>query len=338
MKIDVIIPTYKPDKSFFKLIEKLENQTVAINQIIIMNTEEKYFDKLAYGSRFFEKYHNIKVQHLSKKEFDHGYTRHVGVKKSDADIFIMMTQDAIPVDDELVEKLVKAFTQKEVVCAYARQLPKEDCGIIEQYQRQFNYPAKSCVKSHKDLEAMGIKTFFCSNVCCAYRKETYVKLGGFVHPVIFNEDMIYAAAAVKNGYRIAYVADACVYHSHNYTCSQQFHRNFDLGVSQAEHPEVFADVPSEGEGIRSVKATVNYLRKQKQSKWIPRLIVHSGSKYVGYFLGKHYKRLPQKWVQSFTMNKEYWINAKRKQDVANIDATKGYGKNKEEMSNTKGPV
>jgi rhamnosyltransferase len=89
-------------------------------------------------------------------------------------------------------------------------------------------------------------------------------------------------------------------------------------------------VPSEGEGIRSVKATIAYLREQKQGKLIPKLIVHSASKYIGYCLGKHYKKLPNRWIEVFTMNKEYWANAKRKQDVANIDASKGYGKNKEE--------
>ena len=59
MKVDVIIPVYMPDRSFFELIEKLETQSVPVNQIIIMNTEEKYFDKLAYENRFFEKHHSM---------------------------------------------------------------------------------------------------------------------------------------------------------------------------------------------------------------------------------------------------------------------------------------
>ncbi len=306
MKVDIIIPVYKPDKTFFELIRKLEEQTFPVNKIIIMNTEEKYFEQLFYGSRLLEHYSNIKVYHLSKKEFDHGLTRHVGVKKSDADIFIMMTQDAIPADDKLVMQLVNALGREKVVSAYARQLAKEDCGVIENYMRQFNYPDVSMVKSAKDLEKLGIKTYFCSNVCCAYRREIYDKLGGFVRKAIFNEDMIYAAKVIQSGYRIAYAAEAEVYHSHNYTCKQQFKRNFDNGVSQAEHPEVFADVPSEGEGIRSVKTIIKYLKANKQEKLIPKLIMQSGCKYLGYRMGKGYKRLPKKWVLAFTMNKEYW--------------------------------
>lgn len=330
MKVDIIIPVYKPDNTFFELIDMLEKQTHSVHKIIIMNTEEKYFEKLVYGKRFVENYHNIEVYHLSKKEFDHGRTRNKGVKKSDADIFIMMTQDAIPVDYELVEKLVQALKQPGVAAAYARQLPKEDCGIIESYTRSFNYPEQSTVKSKKDLDKLGIKTYFCSNVCCAYYRDIFEQLGGFVNHAIFNEDMVYAAKVIQNGYEIAYAAEARVKHSHNYTCGQQFHRNFDIGVSQADHPEVFADVPSEGEGIRSVKATMKYLKSRKKGKLIPRLIMQSGCKYTGYLLGKHYKHLPRKLVLACTMNKAYWNQEERRRDVANIDATRGYGRTEEE--------
>lgn len=330
MKIDVIIPVYQPDQSFFRLIEKLETQTVPIQRIIIMNTEEKYFTQLIYGTRFLEQHRKVMVYHLSKKEFDHGRTRARGVKKSDADVFVMMTQDAMPADNHLIEALVAALEQEQVAVAYARQLPAPDAGPVEIFMRSYNYPEASRCKGAEDLSALGIKTYFCSNVCCAYRREIYDALGGFIKHAIFNEDMIYAAAAVKAGYRIVYAADAKVIHSHNYTCGQQFHRNFDLGVSQADHPEVFAGVPSEGEGIRSVKAAAAYLRQQKQSAKIPGLLLQSGCRYAGYWLGKHYQKLPGKLVRRCTMNPEYWDQESRRRDVAGIDASRGYGKTKEE--------
>ena len=102
---------------------------------------------------------------------------------------------------------------------------------------------------------MGIKTYFCSNVCAMYRRDVFRELGGFEKHTIFNEDMIFAARAVKAGWRIAYAADARVYHSHDYTAKEQFHRNFDNGVSQAQHPEIFAGVSSESEGVKLVKKT-----------------------------------------------------------------------------------
>lgn len=305
MKIDVIIPVYKPGRELFALLDMLNAQTVPIQNIILMNTEEKFFEQLTYGTDFPYLYQNVKIFHLSKREFDHGKTRHMGVLRSDADVFVMMTQDALPTDEHLIERLI-THLKGEVAVSYARQLPKEDCRLEERLSREFNYPAKSCIKSAADLEKLGIKTYFCSNVCAAYRRDIYDKLGGFVKRAIFNEDMIYAAKVIENGYRIAYEAGALVYHSHNYTNMQQLHRNFDMGVSQAEHPEIFENVPSESEGMKLVKNTTKQLKQNKLWWRIPYFYTQCASKYAGYLLGKKYKKLPRKLILTLTSNKEYW--------------------------------
>ena len=129
-----------------------------------------------------------------------------------------------------------------------------------------------------------------------------------VNEALEEEDMIYAGTMAKRGYGIAYAADACVIHSHNYSCRQQFHRNFDLGVSQADHPEIFEGVPSEGEGLRLVKKSLAYLIKTGHIWLVPKLAGQSGFKYMGYFLGKRYKKLPKKVILFCTMNREYWKN------------------------------
>ncbi|MCI9385011.1 MAG: glycosyltransferase [Lachnospiraceae bacterium] len=305
--VDVILLTHKPDSRVKELIKAVEEQTYPIRKMIIMNTEERYFEKLFYGTRFLEKYKNIEVHHLSEKEFDHGRTRAKAVQYSKADIFVCMTQDAVPENNQLIQKLVDALTQQDdIAAAYARQLPLPDCREIEKYTRSFNYPEQSSVKAADDMERLGIKTFFCSNVCAAYNREIYEHMGGFVKKAIFNEDMIYAGHAVSAGYRIAYAADARVRHSHNYTCMQQFRRNFDLGVSQAEHPEVFDIVSSESEGIRLIKDTIKYLGRTKHKRLIPFLIVSSAYKFIGYQLGKHYESLPDRMVKWCSSNKLYW--------------------------------
>lgn len=306
-KVDVILLTYKPGKQVMRLIEALEEQTYPVHKIIIMNTEEKYFEALFYGTGFLERYKNIEVHHVSFKEFDHGATRNRGTAYSNADIFVCMTQDAIPSDSFLIERLVEALEgTKKAAAAYARQLPLQDCREIEKYTRSFNYPEEARVKSKADIGELGIKTYFCSNVCAAYNRNIFDMMGGFVKKTIFNEDMIYAGHAVQAGYKIVYAAEAKVLHSHNYSCMQQFHRNFDLGVSQAEHPEVFAGVSSQSEGISLVKKTIKHLVEVKQKRMIPYLIVSSGFKYAGYQLGKHYKRLPYGMIRKCSSNKQYW--------------------------------
>ena len=101
--VDVIIPTYKPDISLFRLIDDLEKQSLRPEHIIIMNTEKEYWDQLIESSRENpqDKYDNIILQHVSKEEFDHGETRNKGVALSNAELFLMMTQDAFPKDKML---------------------------------------------------------------------------------------------------------------------------------------------------------------------------------------------------------------------------------------------
>lgn len=313
MKIDVIIPIYKPGRQLFALLEKLQGQTVPIGNIILMNTGRKYFEQLVSGMNFEERYPNVKVCHLSKREFDHGGTRHEGVQRSDGEAFVVMTQDAMPVDDRLIEKLTEGLSDGAAV-SYARQLPRPDASEYEKLTRAFNYPENSKVKTAADLEHMGIKTFFCSNVCAAYRRDVYEELGGFIRHTIFNEDMIFAAKAVKAGWGIAYAAEAKVVHSHNYTNLMQLRRNFDLGVSQADHPEVFGAAASEAEGKRLVTEAWRYFGKKGILYRFPGFCLQCCFKYAGYLLGKHYERLPRGLVLRITTNREYWERQDRDEE------------------------
>ncbi|MCR4890656.1 MAG: glycosyltransferase, partial [Lachnospiraceae bacterium] len=237
--VDVVVLTYKPDMSFFDQIAILQRQTVRPNKILIMNTEEKYLRSLLYGTRFMEENPNVEIHHVSKKEFNHGKTRNRAAQLSGADFLIFMTQDAMPVNENLIEELLKPMSDEKVAVSYARQLAGEEAGPIERYNRLFNYPEEDRVQTEADIAERGIKAFFCSDVCACYRKEVFERLGGFIRYTIFNEDMLYAYSAIRAGEKVFYASRAQVCHFHNYTAKQQYSRNFDLGVSHADHPEVF---------------------------------------------------------------------------------------------------
>lgn len=97
------------------------------------------------------------------------------------------------------------------------------------------------------------------------RREKYLELGGFVKHTIFNEDMILAGTMIKQGGKVAYCAKAKVIHSHNYSAFQQFHRNFDLAVSQTMYPEVFGGIRSESEGIKTGEKKSFLLYKDRET-------------------------------------------------------------------------
>ncbi len=321
--VDIIIPVYRPNKTFRLLLRKLQEQTFVVHKVIIANTEKRYWEEFIgrrEGAASLENLpFELEVFHVEKKDFDHGGTRRLAVERSRAEYFICMTQDAVPADKHLVEQLIKPFCEGQapgsgtagncqggVAASYARQLPGPDCNPVEVYTRSFNYPAKDRLQSKEDLDRLGIKTFFCSDVCAAYRRDIWDALGGFEEHTIFNEDMIYAGHAVLAGYGIAYAAGAQVIHSHNYTGRQQYHRNFDLAVSQQQHPEVFYVVKSESEGIRMVKNTAKYLLTSGKPWLIMNLVWQSAFKYLGYRAGRNYERMKKRKILKATMNPEYW--------------------------------
>lgn len=300
-EIDVIIPVYRPGEELSRLLRRLTAQTIRPAHILLVNTQEEFFDP-----HCLEGIEGAEVIHITKQQFDHGGTRHMAVERTTGEFILFMTQDAVPAHETLIEELYASFSDKKVCAAYARQLPRAECSIIEKYTRSFNYGSESRIKTQEDIEQLGIKTFFCSNVCAMYRRSAYEALGGFERRTIFNEDMIFAAKLIQSGKAVAYCAKARVIHSHNYSSREQFCRNFDLGVSQAEHPEIFDAVKSESEGIRMVKQTAAYLIKIRKPYLLPKLCIQSAAKYAGYRLGKNYKKLPKSLIYRCTMNRAYW--------------------------------
>lgn len=310
--IDVIIPTYHPDEKLTKLLSMLSSQTLKPYRVVLVNTEQSLFDHgLIRGyEHCFEG--GMEIHHIRKADFDHGGTRNYGVSLTSSPYFLFMTEDAVPADVDLLECLYAGFGRDPKVGAvYARQLTTEDSSFDEVLSRRFNYPAESRVKGIRDLPELGIKTYFQSDVCCLYRRDIFQKCGGFPDHVIFNEDMIYCASMLKAGYFSVYEADACVYHAHHYGGAAQLHRNFDLGVSQADHPEVFGGIRSEGEGVRMVREGIRTLVSSRRGRFIPCYIFRCGCRLIGYRLGKSYQHLPGWMIRMLTGSPAYWERENR---------------------------
>lgn len=300
LQLDVAIPVYKPGVQLHELIKRIEKQSISINKIYLLHTEDgENLDSL------IKQYDNLVEIMIDPEAFDHGATRHLAMELSTASIMVFMTQDALPADRQLISELIKPLQEKEVAMAYARQLPRVDSRLTERVIRQFNYPPESRIKSIEDLPVLGIKTYFCSNVCAAYKRKAYMEVGGFETHIPLNEDMLYAAKCMKCGWKISYAAGARVIHSHNYTYKQQFKRNFDIAVSQTQYPEIFRGISSEKEGASMVIRVLHILAKRK-ILLIPYFLGECAAKFIGFQMGKHYKSFPLKVVKRLSLNSRYW--------------------------------
>ena len=241
-------------------MEAIRAQTIQPGEIIIIDSSSDD-NTLKLASQ----YPGVKAIRIKREDFDHGGTRDQAVQASTGDYVIFLTQDAIPADEHFIEHLLAPFsTDPAIAISSGRQIPRPDAWPFERLVRLFNYPERSNIRSSADIPKLGVKTFFISDCCCAYKKSVYTELGGFDRPIKTAEDFLFAARAINAGYKVAYAANAGVIHSHNLTLAQQYRRNWLTGYETERRKAYFSGASQEKEGLRLVKYVSLELLKHGQ--------------------------------------------------------------------------
>ena len=263
-RISLVIPTLNAEDCIEGLLLKLLSQTRVPDEILVVDSSST--DSTAeIVRRLLEANPCISLKVIERKNFDHGGTRDDAFRKwTTGDFVLFMTQDAVPADDEYIERLLKPFDDPRIAVVSGRQLPKSDARPFERLVRQYNYPATSFTRGKKDIQTYGIKTFYTTDVCSAYRRTAFLECGGFPRPCNMSEDMYMAAKLVAAGYLVAYAADACVYHSHNLLPSQQYSRNYAIGAFLENNKEILMGASEVGEGAKLVKSVSAELLRTRQ--------------------------------------------------------------------------
>lgn len=300
-EICVIIPIYHPDGKFAQLLSSLRRQHSVKFSVLIMDSGSdgrwrEYADGLL-----------IEVHGVKPGTFNHGGTRGlVCTLAPRADFYVFLTQDAILADEWALKKLLAAFEDESVGCAYGRQLPHRGAGIFASFHRGFNYPAQGYVRSFADRKRYGIKTAFLSDSFAAYRRTALEKIGGFPTNVICSEDMYVAARMLMAGLKVSYRADAMAHHSHDYTLAEELRRSFDTGVFQGREAWIGQTFgKAEGEGLRFVREEACHLLRTAPYL-LPVMLLRDAIKLIGYQLGKRESCLPYGLKQKLSMNKGFW--------------------------------
>lgn len=263
-RVSLVIPTLNAADCIEGLLRKLLSQTRVPDEILVVDSSStdgtvEIVQKLSKSDS------RIAFQVIERKDFDHGGTRDDAFRKwTTGDFVLFMTQDAVPADDKYVEHLLEPFDDPSIAVVSGRQLPKSDARPFERLVREYNYPEASFTRGKADIQRYGIKTFYTTDVCSAYRRTAFIACGGFPRPCNMSEDMYMAAKLVGAGYLVAYAADACVYHSHNLTPSQQYSRNYAIGAFLERNQEILMGASEVGEGAKLVKNVSAGLVRTKQ--------------------------------------------------------------------------
>ena len=219
---------------------------------------------------------------------------------------------------DLIDRALQIFD--EVHVAIASNIDKSPLfGVEERFAmvRKATTAKKRVVVSVFDglivkyAKKYGIKTVHMSDSFSAYRKSALNEIGWCKEGLIVSEETYIGAKMLLNDYKIAYVDDAIVYHSHDYSIVEEFKRYFDVGIFHRQENWIIEKFGAPmNEGKRYVKSEINFLIKNKKIYRIPELFIRSIAKYLGYKLGYHYKKLPLKIGKRFSRQKSWWKNNK----------------------------
>jgi rhamnosyltransferase len=299
--VGLVIPTLNAGKRWIACLDRISGQSFKPHRLLsIDSASTDQSPHLARAAGF-------EVIVIERSQFNHGGTRQWAVEYlSDCSIIVFLTQDAILASTDDLAAIVRCFDDPAVAVAYGRQLPHDGATPIESYARLFNYGGRTLKKDAAAARQLGAKVFFCSNSFAAYSRSILLALGGFRRDLILGEDMEFAARAIKAGYANVYCAEAQVYHSHDYTLAQIVERYFDLGVFEEKNPWMREQFGSHrGEGLRFIASELRYLAMNAPLE-IPRALIQTAGKLVGYRLGRLERVLPTALKRKLSMLPSYW--------------------------------
>lgn len=300
--ISAIIPTLNGEATLPEFFAALAMQDLDVDEILVGDSasEDKTVEIcLDNGARVID---------IPRNEFDHGGTRTLLAQKAQGDVLVYFTQDAVLSAPDALRKLISPLlANKDVSCVYGRQLPLPGASLLAAHLRLFNYPEISEKRSFPDREEYGLKTIFVSNSFSAYKKGPLSGVGYFKNGLIFGEDTCTVGRLLMGGDSIYYASEATVYHSHNYTYNQEFNRSFDIGVLHSSEKWLLETYGgAEGVGLIYVRSALSEILSQKKYELLFDWFFRTGVKFVGYKLGRVYKRLPLSVCSSLSSNRRWW--------------------------------
>ena len=204
-EISIIIPTKNGEKTAKTCLNAIAAQeTDRTFEILIIDSGST--DKTVEIAKTFNK---IKLLQILPEEFGHGKTRNYGAKHAVGKYLVFLNQDAIPYNNNWLEMLISGLEKDSSnAAAFSKHIPNEDCYLY--MKRDLNKP------------------MLFSTVSAAIRRDIWEKYN-FDDKITIAEDLEWARKIFKAGFKVNFVPESMVLHSHNYSFIDLFRIKYLVG-------------------------------------------------------------------------------------------------------------
>jgi len=302
VKVSIIILVKNADAYLGEVLKKVFAQeieetfeVIAIDSGSVDNTKEILAQFPVY------------VEEIPPAKFNHGETRNLGARLSKGEYIVYLTQDATPVDEKWLDRLLGPLREDLLVAGtFSSHHPRKDCHLMERrqiLQTELVSGKKMRVNTavgNPEYEKNRYSFIWFSNTSSCIRKEVWKRYP--FRMVGFAEDQDWAQRVLEAGYKTVYVPDSIVLHSHNYRPVKNFRRYFEHARAMGEifGKKEFPHFNQIFSATRySVKADFRFFQSEGGRtrgflRWFFPSLFWYLSAFAGLWLGTHIEKIPFK--------------------------------------------
>ena len=240
-QISVVIPTLNGNATIAACLDGIFHQTIRDDlQVVLIDSGSRD------GTLDIVRRYPVRLLQIESHDFNHGSVRNLGANVAQSEFVAMTVQDARPVDEFWLERMLRHFERPEVGGVCGQQIvPHEPDKNPLQWFRPYNKPEprKIWFRDREEFESLPPREqlALCSwdDVTAMYRREALLRIP--FRPVSFAEDMVWARDALLAGEALVYDYSARVYHYHEESFRFRLRRTYTI---QYHAHQVFGAAPA----------------------------------------------------------------------------------------------
>jgi rhamnosyltransferase len=283
MLVSLVIRTLNEEVYLKELLSAIVNQKLDGFDLEIVIIDSGSTDATLSIAQSF----NARITHISKDEFTFGRSLNMGSDYADGDILVYVSGHCIPSTNQWLCNLVKPIRDGIAQYTYGRQVGRDTTKYSERKIFNKYFPTMSKIPQ---------SDFFCNNANSAIARDIWSEFQ-FNEQVTGLEDMELSKRLCEQGGKVAYVAEACVFHIHNERWGQTQRRYERESIAlQVIMPEVHIN---RRDMIRYIWASVisdsqAALRERCFKKEFFGIVKFRLAQYTGSYRGNHEHRVLSK--------------------------------------------
>lgn len=224
MKASIIVLTKNAGEGWESLLQRLFSQKSNSEYEVIVIDSGSTDATVEIARRY-----PVRLVTIPPEEFHHGRTRNLGAGLARGEILVYITQDALPLQDDWLQRLLDNFADPSVAMVCGRQIPWQHTKPPERFFYLYNFPDFKIRVTAHDPDYYH-DNLFISDVNSALRKDIWQQFR-FSDKVIVAEDKELAARLLAADWTIIYEPAAPVYHAHDLSLKEAFNRYILYGVA-----------------------------------------------------------------------------------------------------------